>query len=245
MDTFSGEILPGRDIPSVRELVQQRQMKRKRPESNKLVQKMEDSLIKWRVPGSQNKGSAMAIEGNHPYQFATPVKKSVKSESDVWNSVRHWWKDQKQEVPEESEKIDITRFNETVIGVDAEEEEISFMTDESRSGRSNSAKTPIAYPINMNNNTGNRYLVGSTIQKPKKCSFDPGDTLTSLQSMYSQYYNYPVPVSYLNITNGMNQLPAQFSYEQQQPIETNNAENQEDNRHGQGKRQWFLCCNLF
>lgn len=65
------DYIPGINAPTFRELVIQNQNKRSMRLENKFVEKMEESLIKWRPAASSHKGTLMAVNGTHPFQLNT------------------------------------------------------------------------------------------------------------------------------------------------------------------------------
>ncbi|AET41347.1 uncharacterized protein Ecym_8051 [Eremothecium cymbalariae DBVPG len=58
----------------IRQLVIEKQNQRVFPTYNRLLDRMEDALVRWRPPASSHVGSSLAIHGTHPYQkdFSEP-----------------------------------------------------------------------------------------------------------------------------------------------------------------------------
>ncbi|CAR28506.1 hypothetical protein ZYGR_0S01390 [Zygosaccharomyces rouxii] len=99
-DLTKQNFLPARNIPTVRELVKAKQDERVLPPKNEFVNRMEDSLIRWKPPGSSYRGTTMAIEGSHPYQLETSKLQDQSKGygygygggTYVMDSFVNWWK---------------------------------------------------------------------------------------------------------------------------------------------------------
>ncbi|GCF00081.1 hypothetical protein ZYGM_002256 [Zygosaccharomyces mellis] len=112
-DLTKQKFLPAKNIPTVRQLVKAKQDERVFPPRNEFVSRMEDSLIRWKPPGSSYRGTTMAIEGSHPYQLATS-KSHDRSKGNglgfnggtyILDSVVNWWKGPNPTVCENIDKF--------------------------------------------------------------------------------------------------------------------------------------------
>ena len=100
-DLTKQKFLPAKNIPTVRELVKAKQDERVLPPRNEFVSRMEDSLMRWKPPGSSYRGTTMAIEGSHPYQLATSKVQQNQPKGEgfgfnggtyVMDSFVNWWR---------------------------------------------------------------------------------------------------------------------------------------------------------
>ncbi|AMD20087.1 HCL064Wp [Eremothecium sinecaudum] len=165
----------------IRQLVIEKQNQRVFPTYNRLLDRMEDALVRWRPPASSHVGSSLAIHGSHPYQkdfgehkaMSKEFTESIEQMKQIF--LNCWTKDGTQsEVVEENDTASDYSLPLALSGGDSENKP-NGSTFETLSP---SRKTPVAFPI-----------------KPKTTSPRTGpdeDIQTTLNT-----YKFPVPSYYL------------------------------------------------
>lgn len=195
-DLTRQRFLPARTIPTVRELVKARQDERTMPPRSAFVNRMEDSLVRWKPPGSSYRGTTMAIEGTHPYQLPTAKFLSYNQGGDGTNngggsymrdSFLQWWRGART-----------TREGDNGFGdTDSNDEDDEFsliITEPAATARTLSAappKTPRATAI---------------------AEHDIPPPLDDPSQLYQSYYSKPIPPDYLSkrqyTLNNLQQQPS-------------------------------------
>lgn len=157
---------------SVRKLVIEKQNSRVFPTNNRLLDKMEDALVRWKPPQSSFQGSTAVLRGKHPYQLEEDSIKISLHES--LNTVKQCFDGLVQAVHKDS--IDLSNTNSTS----------SFIVDEVRASIGNdasskthtSAKTLKAVPF------------GEDVHDLEAC-------VTEKKQEAEQHYTLPIPSYYL------------------------------------------------
>lgn len=200
--------VPGVDIPTFRELVIAQQEKRINRLENKFVERMEDSLVKWRPSVSSHKGTIMAIDGIHPYQLQSetntysniiridkikqphPNNLNAGGEphsrdgiiDNFINWLHHMGLHNTSETMEQKVKIQLIKNN------TFDEDGMSFVLP---SVTDNTTLTPLVLPRSSgyNNRQENDYTGELTKGRP---------TEGVERNLYQFYYDNPIPVNYLD-----------------------------------------------
>lgn len=213
-DLSKKRFMPHKNIPTVRELVKAKQEERSEPINNEFLERMEDSLMRWKPPASSHRGTTMAIDGVHPYQLPTAaMKKSSKkvglrSSSDnaisinndsVLDSFNQWWR---------TGKLNMLNKKENNEGGDDDDDRDDFSFNFGQedinavSGYTETmVRTPYAVPIT--------YPREATVA-------DRESILLNEQAIYQQYYNNPVPADYLAVSHRSRHDNDLHHYQQQQ-----------------------------
>ncbi|CCD22453.1 uncharacterized protein NDAI_0A02960 [Naumovozyma dairenensis CBS 421] len=246
-------VLPGKDIPSIRDLVLEKQHRQKNiTDTDEFTQRMEDTLIKWRPSASQNRGSSLAVDGAHPFQISTPKFERERNKAkydmylskrltNAWDSLNNWLWDTSQTnnskrkaVPLNTSILNIFPFN-TEVSADIEnDEDCSFDLEDST--KNLAAGTPIVYPL---------------LEAPRPAVLRDREIdvtcnqLTSIESTYQQYYNNPIPIHYIDLNSYMNQYQRQHGevFRSQQlrndvTLTTRHVDNEDLSNNG-SKRSFF------
>ena len=221
MDSTRSESVPGIDLPTFRQLVIAQQDKRSTRLENKFIERMEDSLVKWKPSVSSHGGTMMAIDGIHPYQLLPDNHdfknhQSVKSKTDkihftalhkventstrsktsvIQNFIN--WVYNSEEANDfgntnELHDIDVTLDDDRSFGQDG----CSFTLP--TANLSNSAVTPILFPrvARLKHEQGSfDHTKQSSMRQPLN---------GTEQALYELYYNNPIPVNYLDATMSSN-----------------------------------------
>lgn len=228
------QVIPGTNVPTFRELVKAKQTQRSERLHNKFVERMEDNLIKWRPPVTSNQGTVLAINGNHPYQLQINAEED---EISVLGSFSQWfiensnffarnegslskscWKPaNKKDSP-----IEITNAPNSENNND---DNYSFVLP---TVTPTSAVTPIVHPSTENHHQVNLEDDSTSTAGPEIATINRQDHKKI--SLYKLYYNHPIPVNYLDTTNGVNTI------ERSQPQTQNNQTSNEINN------TWYSTC---
>lgn len=217
MDSTRSESVPGIDLPTFRQLVIAQQDKRSTRLENKFVERMEDSLVKWKPSVSSHGGTMMAIDGIHPYQLLPDNQdfrkdQSVKSKTDkIHFTALH-------KVDKDSTRSKTSIIQNFINWIYDSEEENNFEntnelrdieenSDDNRSfeqdgcsfilptaNPSNSAVTPILFP-----RVARLKHVQGSLDHTKQPSIRQPLNGTE-KALYELYYNNPIPVNYLDAT---------------------------------------------
>ncbi|AGO11868.1 AaceriADR101Wp [[Ashbya] aceris (nom. inval.)] len=167
----------------IRQLVIDKQNQRVLPTYNRLLDRMEDALVRWRPPASSHVGSSLAIHGTHPYQKEVPEPKALgrdlsESIEQMKQILQNCWptRDLHTEATDDSETLSdysLPRAGSATAN-SAKPNGPSFET------LSLSRRTPVAFPIKAS---------GARAQPP------PDDLQSTLNT-----YKFPVPSYYLPLS---------------------------------------------
>ncbi|SMN19902.1 similar to Saccharomyces cerevisiae YDL186W Putative protein of unknown function [Maudiozyma saulgeensis] len=214
METTRSESVPGIDIPTFRELVIAQQDKRSHRLENKFVERMEESLIRWKPSVSSHRGTIMAIDGTHPYQLLTGdpngtkrtknsklntekphfsfyrVKEdnSIQSKGSVIQNFIRWVydKDSNKYLDNNGDGLD--------DNISFNQDGLSFMLPTSDNNNSDMIATPIIYPRAARLKP--QEITGETNQ----VQYMTHPLGATERALYELYYNNPIPVNYLEAT---------------------------------------------
>lgn len=179
-DLTKQRFLPAKTVPTVRELVKAKQDERTIPPQSSFVNRMEDTLMRWKPPGSSYRGTTMAIEGTHPYQLATAkFRTNNYGEGDgaggggsyMRDSFAQWWRGVR------GDRIGDEQFQDA--NNDDEDDEFSLANTQ----LADTARTPYA-----------------TVPKTPQAAVPADHELSPLgepRDLYQFYYGKPVPPDYL------------------------------------------------
>ncbi|CAB4253985.1 similar to Saccharomyces cerevisiae YDL186W Putative protein of unknown function [Maudiozyma barnettii] len=221
MESTRTESVPGVDIPTFRELVIAQQDKRSCRLENKFVERMEESLVRWKPGVSSHRGTLMAIDGVHPYQLLTGdrnnTKRSITSKLNTEKLHFSSFYKLKDDNSVQSKGSVIQNFIRWVYDIDSNkdidgnnnnnnnneelEDNLSFDHDglsfmlTSTGNNSDVTGTPIMYPRAARLKP--KQIVGEDTNHLQYMTHPLGATERAL---YELYYNNPIPVNYLEAT---------------------------------------------
>ncbi|QLG73384.1 hypothetical protein HG535_0E04680 [Zygotorulaspora mrakii] len=189
------------NIITVRELVKAKQEERKKPVGDMFLQRMEDTLMRWKPPVSSHQGATMAVDGMHPFQLPTakiPVGDIGGSDSSrqaptesvaAYNSINRWWRQRIAMRPKSNDRAGAGDNR----GED-EEDDFSFNFGEDENIRTNRA---------MNNVSNSRtpYGVPAHLAFSETSKEERETIYRNEQEIYQQYYQNPVPDEYLAVAH--------------------------------------------
>lgn len=213
----------------IRQLVIEKQNQRVFPTYNRLLDRMEDALVRWRPPASSHIGLSLAIHGSHPYQKNFKDLKTLEeqkalgqeiSESfeQVKQMVQNCWKkntsvnsDKKQGQSTNSENEDNDSDSEYSLPPTLSDDIRNKQKSPALDTLSPSRKTPVAFPMKVKTES-------------------PQDIVNEIQNTLNTY-KFPVPSYY---------LPAALRLQHQQNMRESECENNTEHQTG-----WDAWCTFW
>ncbi|KAG0664102.1 hypothetical protein C6P45_000682 [Maudiozyma exigua] len=258
MDTTRSENIPGIDLPTFRQLVMAQQDKRSTRLENKFIERMEDSLIKWKPSVSSHRGTMMAIDGIHPYQLLDDSKnltnnQSVKSRTDMihftaLHKVENTSNRSKTSVIQNfinwiynSDDVTVNENSNILNGIgytsddneSFEQDGFSFILPTANA--SNLTATPILFPRVARL----KHVQGSLDHSRQQSMRKPLDGTE--RALYELYYNNPIPVDYLDATVNSNNNVSLVGANR---AACNRAQNNTESQENHTEQNCLVCDNL-
>lgn len=183
-DLSRKRVLANNNIITVRELVKAKQEERRMPVGNIFVQRMEDTLMRWKPPVSSHQGTTMAVDGNHPFQLPTAKMQARAKEEPctlqdsvaAYRSINNWWRHRSK----------------VSVGEAVGDEEDNFSFDFGNNDFDTTVdlsdtivRTPYGVPVSL----------------PETSREDRETILLNEQEIYRQYYRNPIPDDYLSMAH--------------------------------------------